>query len=70
MTEWMLRDLNAATSMSHVALRYFNVAGADPGGRIGQSTANAEGGGLAQSAVRDARGLVARSAQSLVVAPR
>ena len=40
MTEWMLRDLSAATPMRHVALRYFNVAGADPGGRIGQSTAN------------------------------
>lgn len=41
MTEWMLRDLSAATSMTHVTLRYFNVAGADPEGRIGQSTANA-----------------------------
>jgi len=41
MTEWMLRDLSAATQMTHVALRYFNVAGADPGGRIGQSTASA-----------------------------
>jgi UDP-glucose 4-epimerase len=38
MSEWMLRDLCAATSMSHVALRYFNVAGSDPQGRIGQST--------------------------------
>jgi UDP-glucose 4-epimerase len=41
MTEWMLRDVSAATPMTHVVLRYFNVAGADPGGRIGQSTANA-----------------------------
>jgi UDP-glucose 4-epimerase len=41
MTEWMLRDVSDATQMTHVALRYFNVAGADPGGRIGQSTANA-----------------------------
>jgi len=41
MTEWMLRDLSAATPMTHVTLRYFNVAGADPKGRIGQSTANA-----------------------------
>lgn len=41
MSEWMLRDLSAATSLRHAALRYFNVAGADPGGRIGQSTAKA-----------------------------
>jgi UDP-glucose 4-epimerase len=41
MTEWMLRDLSAATPITHVALRYFNVAGADPEGRIGQSTVNA-----------------------------
>jgi UDP-glucose 4-epimerase len=41
MTEWMLRDLSAVTDLTHVALRYFNVAGCDPEGRIGQSTANA-----------------------------
>jgi hypothetical protein len=35
-----------------------------------RSTANAEGAGLSQSAVRDARGLVARSAQSLVIVRR
>lgn len=35
-----------------------------------RSTANAEGAGLAQSAVRDVQGLVARSAQCLVVAER
>ena len=38
MSEWMLRDLCAATSMRHVVLRYFNVAGCDTQGRIGQST--------------------------------
>jgi len=38
MSEWMLRDLSAATPLRHVALRYFNVAGSDPKGRIGQST--------------------------------
>lgn len=38
MSEWMLRDTDLAHAMSYVALRYFNVAGADPGGRIGQST--------------------------------
>ncbi len=41
MSEWMLRDLAAATSLRYVALRYFNVAGSDPGGRIGQSTRKA-----------------------------
>lgn len=41
MTEWMLRDLAAATALRHVSLRYFNVAGCDPEGRIGQSTRNA-----------------------------
>ena len=41
MSEWMLRDLCAATPMRHVALRYFNVAGSDPEGRIGQSTLKA-----------------------------
>jgi UDP-glucose 4-epimerase len=41
MTEWMLRDLAAAGGPSYVALRYFNVAGCDPGGRIGQSTPKA-----------------------------
>lgn len=41
MSEHMLKDLCAATPMRHVILRYFNVAGCDPGGRIGQSTLNA-----------------------------
>ncbi|HEY6544285.1 MAG TPA: UDP-glucose 4-epimerase GalE [Dokdonella sp.] len=41
MSEHMLRDLSAATGMRHVILRYFNVAGCDPGGRIGQSTREA-----------------------------
>jgi UDP-glucose 4-epimerase len=41
MSEWMLRDLAAATDLRYVALRYFNVAGCDPEGRIGQSTPNA-----------------------------
>jgi UDP-glucose 4-epimerase len=41
MTEWMLRDLSKASSLRHVILRYFNVAGCDPQGRIGQSTKNA-----------------------------
>jgi UDP-glucose 4-epimerase len=38
MSEWMLRDLCAVTPMRSVSLRYFNVAGSDPAGRIGQST--------------------------------
>ena len=41
MSEWMLRDLSAASALRHVALRYFNVAGCDPRGRIGQSTQRA-----------------------------
>ncbi len=41
MTEWMLRDLDAAGGPGFVALRYFNVAGCDPEGRIGQSTPKA-----------------------------
>ncbi len=41
MSEAMLKDLSAATDLNHVILRYFNVAGSDPDGRIGQSTANA-----------------------------
>jgi len=41
MSEWMLRDLSQATDLSHVALRYFNVAGSNPDGLIGQSTPKA-----------------------------
>jgi len=36
-----LRDLSAASDLKHVILRYFNVAGSDPDGRIGQSTKEA-----------------------------
>jgi UDP-glucose 4-epimerase len=41
MSEWILRDLCAASDMRYVALRYFNVAGSDTLGRIGQSTRKA-----------------------------
>ncbi|GAA4219363.1 UDP-glucose 4-epimerase GalE [Sphingomonas endophytica] len=41
MTEFMLRDVSAAHPMNHCCLRYFNVAGADPEGRSGQSTIGA-----------------------------
>jgi UDP-glucose 4-epimerase len=41
MSEWMLRDAAAVNPFSYVALRYFNVAGSDPKGRIGQSTPGA-----------------------------
>ncbi len=41
MTEWVLRDTALAHDFRYVALRYFNVAGADPKGRTGQSTAQA-----------------------------
>ena len=41
MTEIMLRDVSRAHDFNYVALRYFNVAGADPAGRTGQSTKGA-----------------------------
>jgi UDP-glucose 4-epimerase len=41
MIEMMLADAAAAHDLSYVALRYFNVAGADPAGRTGQSTRGA-----------------------------
>jgi UDP-glucose 4-epimerase len=41
MSEQMLRDLSAVNSLQHVILRYFNVGGADPGGRLGQSAPTA-----------------------------
>ena len=40
-SEWMLRDVARASPLRYVALRYFNVAGSDPEGRIGQSTPGA-----------------------------
>jgi UDP-glucose 4-epimerase len=41
MTEQMLADTARAHPINYCALRYFNVAGADPQGRTGQSTAGA-----------------------------
>ena len=41
MSETMLRDASAVSGLKHIILRYFNVAGADPLGRTGQSTKNA-----------------------------
>ena len=38
MVEWMLQDAAHAHDLHYVVLRYFNVAGADPAGRLGQST--------------------------------
>lgn len=37
MTEQMLKDVAFSTPLRYVALRYFNVSGADPEGKIGQS---------------------------------
>jgi UDP-glucose 4-epimerase len=37
-SEWMLRDVAAVNRLRFVSLRYFNVAGAHPGGQIGHST--------------------------------
>ncbi len=41
MSEWMLQDAYAAHGLRYAILRYFNVAGADPRGRSGQSTPQA-----------------------------
>lgn len=41
MVEWMLQDVARAHDLRYAVLRYFNVAGADPKGRSGQSTPNA-----------------------------
>lgn len=40
-SEWMVRDLAETGAMDYGILRYFNVAGCDPEGRIGQSTPDA-----------------------------
>ncbi len=41
MSEQMIRDLSAASDLKHVILRYFNVAGANLEGRLGQATPEA-----------------------------
>ncbi len=41
MSEYMLRDVSKASDLRHVVLRYFNVAGSDPEGEIGQRTEKA-----------------------------
>ncbi len=41
MSEWMLAAVAEAAPLRYVSLRYFNVAGSDSGGRIGQATPNA-----------------------------
>jgi len=58
MVEWMLEDASKAYDFRYVALRYFNVAGADPKGRLGQSTPNATH--LIKRAVQTALGLCPR----------
>jgi UDP-glucose 4-epimerase len=55
MTEIMLRDAGMAHDLRYVILRYFNVAGADPNCRTGQSTKNATQ--LIKVAVETALGL-------------
>jgi UDP-glucose 4-epimerase len=54
----MLEDTSRAYDFRYAALRYFNVAGADPKGRLGQSTPNATH--LIKRAVQTALGLHAR----------
>jgi UDP-glucose 4-epimerase len=58
MTEIMLRDAGSAYGLRHVILRYFNVAGADPLGRTGQSTKGATH--LIKVAVETALGMRAK----------
>jgi UDP-glucose 4-epimerase len=58
MVEWMLEDASRADDFRYVALRYFNVAGADPKGRLGQSTPNATH--LIKRAVQTALGVHAK----------
>jgi UDP-glucose 4-epimerase len=55
MAEWMLEDAAKAHDLKFAILRYFNVAGADPKGRLGQSTPNATH--LIKVAVQAALGL-------------
>ncbi|MEQ9518818.1 MAG: UDP-glucose 4-epimerase GalE, partial [Parvibaculum sp.] len=55
MSEWMLHDVAAAHGLKYAILRYFNVAGADPAGRAGQSTRDATH--LIKVAVQTALGL-------------
>jgi UDP-glucose 4-epimerase len=58
MTETMLRDVGRAHGLQYAILRYFNVAGADPKGRTGQSTNDATH--LIKVAVEAALGLRAK----------
>ena len=58
MTETMLRDAGRAHGLKYAILRYFNVAGADPQGRTGQSTSGATH--LIKVAVEAALGLRAK----------
>jgi UDP-glucose 4-epimerase len=58
MTETILRDASIAHGLGYAILRYFNVAGADPQMRTGQSTPNATH--LIKTAVRTALGLNAK----------
>lgn len=54
MAEWMLYDIAAVTGLGTAILRYFNVAGADPAGRSGETTLPATH--LVKLAVRAALG--------------
>jgi UDP-glucose 4-epimerase len=58
MVEWMLDDIRVSNNVSYVILRYFNVAGADPIGRYGQSSKKATH--LIKMAVRTALGIDAK----------
>ena len=67
MTEWMLEDTARAHDFRYVALRYFNVAGADPKGRSGQSTPRATH--LIKRACQVALGRAARESAIISMSP-
>jgi UDP-glucose 4-epimerase len=54
MVEHILRDYSKASGLRYVSLRYFNVAGADPGGKLGQAYGNATN--LITRALKTAKG--------------
>ena len=68
MTERMLKDSAAAYALNYCALRYFNVAGADPRGRSGQSTKGATH--LIKVAVEAATGSAAMSTSTAAITTR
>jgi hypothetical protein len=73
MTEIMLRDAGAAHGLGYVILRYFNVAGADPLGRTGQSDHRShpshQGRGRNRARVKVENGCLRHPGESLLFEP-